>query len=86
MAHAGARFVDSLIKGLKCQNSFQYTYVASNNVSGVDYFASLVEVGPNGIEKICPLGKLSSYEEQLIKLAIPELKNNIEKGVKFITG
>lgn len=86
MAHAGARFVDALIKGLKGHNSLQYSYVASNIVNEVDYFASPVEVGQNGVEKIYPLGKLSPYEEQLIELAIPELKKNIENGVKFVKG
>lgn len=86
MAHAGARFVEALINGLKGQKSLQYTYVASNVVSGVDYFASAVEIGPNGIEKIHSLGKLSKYEQKLVEAAIPELRKNIEKGVKFITG
>jgi hypothetical protein len=28
---------------------------------------------------------MTSYEKDLLKEAIPELKGNIEKGVKFIT-
>uniref|UniRef100_A0A915DGD9 Malate dehydrogenase n=1 Tax=Ditylenchus dipsaci TaxID=166011 RepID=A0A915DGD9_9BILA len=73
MAHAGARFVDALVKALKGEKS-------------VDYFASPVELGPNGAEKVHGYGTLSKYEEQLVQTAIPELQKNIEKGVKFIKG
>ena len=37
------------------------------------------------MEKAYPLGNLTSFEKDLLKEAIPELRGNIEKGVKFIT-
>jgi hypothetical protein len=37
------------------------------------------------VERAYPLGNLTSFEKELLKEAIPELKGNIEKGVKFIT-
>lgn len=86
MAHAGARFVNALVQALKGKKSVQCAYVHSNLVTGVDYFASPVELGPNGVENIPPLPKLSPYEEQLLKAAIPELQKNINTGVKFIKG
>lgn len=36
------------------------------------------------MEKAYPLGNLTAFEKDLLKDAIPELKGNIEKGVKFI--
>jgi malate dehydrogenase len=36
------------------------------------------------LEKNLGLGKLSAYEEDLLKKAIPELKKSIEKGEKFV--
>ena len=36
------------------------------------------------MEKIHPLGSISSAEQKLIDAAIPELKKNIEKGLKFV--
>lgn len=86
MAHAGARFVDSLVRGLKGEKNVQCAYVQSNVVKGVEYFASPIELGPNGVEKILGNGKLSKYEEELLQTAIPELQNNINKGAKFIKG
>jgi len=38
---------------------------------------------PNGVAKIHPLGQLSPAEEELLKAALPELKKNIDKGIKF---
>ena len=38
-----------------------------------------------GVAKAYPLGALTPYEKDLLREAIPELKGNIEKGVKFIT-
>lgn len=37
------------------------------------------------MEKAYPLGNLTGFEKDLLKEAIPELRGNIEKGVKFIT-
>jgi malate/lactate dehydrogenase len=39
-----------------------------------------------GIAKIHPVGAISPDEEKLIKECLPELKKNIEKGVKFVEG
>lgn len=86
MAHAGAHFAVALVKALKGERSLQYSYVKSDVVKGVDYFSSLVELGPNGAEKINGYGNLSKFEEQLVQTAIPELQKNIETGVKFIRG
>ena len=50
---------------------------------GVTFFASQVTLGPNGVEKIHPVGKLDASEEKLIEACLPELKKNIEKGIAF---
>lgn len=40
---------------------------------------------PNGVQKNLGLPSgLSSYEKDLLKSAIPELKKNIQKGVDFV--
>uniref|UniRef100_A0A915MVH6 Malate dehydrogenase, mitochondrial n=1 Tax=Meloidogyne javanica TaxID=6303 RepID=A0A915MVH6_MELJA len=84
MALAAEYFVGSLVNALKGQKSVQCAYVRSDVVQGLDYFAGPVELGPKGVEKILPLGELSSYEKQLIEKAIPDLKKEIAKGVDFI--
>lgn len=39
---------------------------------GVTYFASNVELGPDGVKKIHPVGSLSAEEEELMKACLPE--------------
>ena len=86
MAAAGARFVDGLVKALKGENIVLSGYVRSDAVKDVDYFSTPLQLGPNGVEKILGTGPLNSFEQEILKKAIPELKKNIAKGVKFIRG
>jgi malate dehydrogenase len=88
MAFAGARFVKGLVEALQGKKSTHCAYVKSNvlKAKGVDYFATPVELGPNGVEKIHGIENLSAYEKELVEKAVPELKANISKGVKFIKG
>jgi len=54
-------------------------------VDGLDYFSTNVELGPDGVKRALPLGQLTAFEQDLLKEAVPELRGNIDKGVKFIT-
>lgn len=38
----------------------------------------------NGAEKNLGMGKLTPFEEECVKAALPELKSSIKKGVDFI--
>ena len=49
----------------------------------VPFFASKCRLGPNGVEEVKGLGKMSSVEEQAVKDLIPILKKNIDTGVEF---
>ena len=51
---------------------------------GIDFFASKVELGPNGVEKIYEVGKITDEEQKLLDVALGDLKKNIEKGVSFV--
>ncbi|XP_018573098.1 malate dehydrogenase, mitochondrial [Anoplophora glabripennis] len=83
MAYAGARFANSLLRGLKGEpNVIEPAYVISD-VTEAPYFSTPLILGKNGIEKNLGLGTLSDFEKDLLKAAIPELKKNIEAGVKF---
>ncbi|OZJ02358.1 Malate dehydrogenase, mitochondrial [Bifiguratus adelaidae] len=88
MAFAGARFANSVLEatvGGK-RGIVEPTFVESPVFAdqGVEFFATNVELGANGVEKIHPLGKLSAYEEKLVEAALPELKKNIAKGKSFV--
>ena len=87
MAMAGARFAESLLKAAQGQkNVIEPTYVDSPlyKDQGVTYFASNVELGPNGVEKIHPVGPLSDHEQSLLDVCLKDLKTNIEKGESWV--
>ncbi|KAL8645656.1 MAG: hypothetical protein Q9210_006585 [Variospora velana] len=87
MAMAGARFAESLLKAAKGQKGvIEPTFVDSPlyKDQGIDFFASKVELGPKGVEKIMGVGKISEHEQGLLDACLKDLKGNIAKGVKFV--
>jgi len=83
MAYAAARFTDSLIKAMNGKEGVvECAYVASN-VTEATYFSTPLLLGKNGLEKNLGLGKLTAYEEELLKACIPELQKTIKKGEEF---
>ncbi|KAJ3214648.1 Malate dehydrogenase, cytoplasmic [Dinochytrium kinnereticum] len=85
MAFAGARFANSILEAvvLKKTGVTECTYVKSDAVPGLEFFSTVVELGPEGVSKIHPVPTLSDYEKTLLEAAIPELKSNIQKGIDF---
>ncbi|KAF7294390.1 malate dehydrogenase [Mycena kentingensis (nom. inval.)] len=86
MAYAGAKFANAVLRGLNGEKGVVTpTFVKSPLFAdqGVDFFSSNVELGPNGVEKIHPIGELSAEEKKLMEACLPELKKNIEKGKAF---
>jgi len=87
MAMAGARFTESLLKAAQGQKGVvEPTFVDSplyKDSHGVTYFASNVTLGPNGVEEIHPVGKVTDYEQGLLDKCLKDLKGNIEKGEKW---
>ena len=86
MAMAGARFAESLLKAAQGQKGVvEPTFVDSPlyKDQGIDFFASKVELGPNGVEKIHEVGKVTEHEQKLLDACLTDLKKNIAKG-KFL--
>ncbi|KAG8952343.1 hypothetical protein FRC04_004771 [Tulasnella sp. 424] len=97
MAQAGYQFANLIIEAIKGKKGIvtpSYVNLTADIAGGetvkkelgadVEYFSVPVELGPNGVEKIRPLGNLSDYEKGLVKAALPELETNIGNGVSFI--
>ena len=83
MAFAGARFASSLLRATKGEKGVvEPTFIDSPlfKDQGVEFFASPVELGPSGAEKVLELGKVSPYEEKLLEASLGDLKKNIKKG------
>jgi malate dehydrogenase len=87
MAMAGARFTESLLKAAHGEkNVTEYTYVDSPlyKDQGVKFFASKVTLGPEGVQEVHPVGKVTDHEQELLKVCLGDLKKNIEKGEEWI--
>ncbi|KAK9379044.1 lactate/malate dehydrogenase [Kockiozyma suomiensis] len=95
MAHAGFRFVDSILKAVSgtagiVENTFVYLPgveggEAVKKITGVDYFALPVELGSSGAIKVVNvLEKVSDFEKTLLPAAYTGLSANISKGVEFV--
>ena len=77
MAMAGARFAESLLKAAQGEKGvIEPTFVDSPlyKDQGIDFFASKVELGPNGVEKIHDVGKVNAAEQKLLDACLADLK------------
>eukprot|EP00121_Abeoforma_whisleri_P012451 Awhi_evm1s11493 len=83
MAYAGARFVNSVMRACDGEKVVECTYVKSNTMEGVEYFASPVTLGPKGVVEIHPVGDITSFEQTLLSECVTSLKSNIAKAVEF---
>merc|ERR1712215_113368 len=82
-AKAGARFTDSLIKGMTGQEGVVECAFVASDVTEAKYFATPLVLGPSGVEKNLGLGTLSEFEQGLLAAGLPELNGSIAKGEKF---
>lgn len=84
MAYAAARMAESTLLALNGEEGIlECTFVQSDLVPGLPYFASKVKLGVDGIEEILPLGELTPYEQQALEELKPLLQKNIEAGVNY---
>jgi len=83
MAYAGAVFTEKVLRAAKGEKGIvECTYVQST-VAKTPFFSSPVELGPNGAEKIHPIGAIDAFEQGFYDKMIPELQGSIDKGVEF---
>lgn len=87
MAYAAHLFTNSLLDALEGKTDvIRSVMVRSNLIPGVEYFASKVLFGKQGVDKVLPLGDLSQFEKEALDAAVPKLKHDISQGVEFIRG
>ena len=86
MAYAAARFAESCLRGLNGDTVYECAYIESPLDVGVPYFATKVQLGPNGVEDVFEIGSVTDFEQKGIDALIPELKKSIDKGVAFAKG
>merc|ERR1712169_140844 len=87
MAMAGARMADSILRAVQGEKGVvEPAFVESPlyKDQGIDFFSSKVELGPEGVSQILPVGSVDANEQQLLDACLVDLKKNIEKGVSFV--
>merc|ERR1712159_47046 len=81
MAYAGARLGRSILAGLNGRRRTECAYVASDLFDDLPYFTSKVVFGPDGVQKVLPLGELNEHETTRLAEVKTALKAEIETGV-----
>jgi len=95
MAYAGFRFAEKVLRAIKGETGIiepSYVYLPGveggaeiAKLTGVDFFAVPVELGPNGVKKVFNVvANANDYEKKLLEAAYKGLSGNISKGVEFI--
>jgi len=85
MAYAANLFTNSLLEALEGKTDVvRSVMVRSNLIPGVEYFASKVQFGKHGVDKVLPLGDMSHFEKKALDNAVPKLKQDIARGVEYI--
>ncbi|KAL1513607.1 hypothetical protein ABEB36_002998 [Hypothenemus hampei] len=85
-AYAASRLVFAILRALNGEsNIVESAFVKSDELPDVDYLATPLILGKNGVEKNLGIGKMSEYEQKLFCEAMTQLKKDIELGEKFAT-
>lgn len=87
MAYAANYFTSQLLKGMDQENPNRPVIECAfceNDLTAAPYFATPVELGPNGIEKVHSFDKLSPFEQKVFDEMIESLISQEKKGVDHI--
>lgn len=82
MAYAGSRMANSLLRAAQGEKGVTEPAFVDSPLykdQGCEFFSSRIELGPEGVKKIHPVGKINEYEEGLIAAALKDLAKNIAK-------
>ncbi|KPA81992.1 putative mitochondrial malate dehydrogenase [Leptomonas pyrrhocoris] len=83
LAFAACDFAVSLLKALRGDVGIvECALVESTMRTEVPFFSSRVELGRDGVERIFPMGPLTSFENELIETAVPELVKDVKAGTE----
>jgi len=82
-AYAAWRFGKAVLSGLAGEKTDEFCFLKSDACPGVSFFASKVTFGPAGVEKIHPIGKISSAEQATLERIKAELVQDIQDGFDY---
>ncbi len=83
MAYAGYIFTENVLKAMDGDESIVQCAYVESSLTDASYFASPCKFGKNGVEEVLGFGEISAYEQAWLDKMLPDLKNQIQKGVDF---
>lgn len=84
MAYAAISFFNDFCRGLSGQPTKLIAYVRTPNYD-TEYFATEVNVSPDGLDCIHSLPKMDVIEQEIYKKALDPLRAEIQKGIEYST-
>lgn len=84
MAYAGALFADACLRGLNGEAGVVECTFVESTLTKAPFFASKVRLGTEGAAEVLPLGTLSAFEQEGLDKMMPELNEQIAKGIDFV--
>ncbi|GBG29361.1 Malate dehydrogenase, glyoxysomal [Hondaea fermentalgiana] len=85
MAYAGYRFATSVMAALSGKSGIVECAYVPSDLTDLSFFASKVELGPEGAKSIVPFKDLSKFETEKLENEVKvELAKNIKQGVEFV--
>ena len=67
----------------KTKRMVNTTYVESSAQPGLQYFASKIVFGRNGVEEVLPIGDLSDHEKARLAELTPILQGEVADGIDY---
>eukprot|EP00932_Pfiesteria_piscicida_P013637 SRR837773.25238.p3 GENE.SRR837773.25238~~SRR837773.25238.p3 ORF type:complete len:311 (-),score=146.08 SRR837773.25238:38-859(-) len=86
MAYAGAKFGNAVLCGLAGVETAECAYVIRGSSEQLPYMASKVTFGRSGVKEVHGFGPLNDYENNRLKAALAQLKDEIAAGVQYAAG
>lgn len=83
MAHAAAVFTNQILRATNGETGIVECAYVESTVTDAAFFSSPLKLGPDGIQEILPMPKLSPFEQAAVDEMMPQLKEEIAQGVEF---
>lgn len=83
MAYAGYLFTEQVLRAMNGADDVIQCAFVESTLTDAPYFSSPCKFGPEGVTEVMGFGKISAYEQAWLDKMLPDLKNQIQKGIEF---
>jgi malate dehydrogenase len=83
MAYAGYLFTEEVLRAMNGADDVVQCAFVESSLTDAPYFSSPCKFGPDGVEEVMGFGEISAYEQAWLDKMLPDLKQQIEKGIAF---